>query len=52
MFYIIGVGLKPKQLTLEAMDSIRNCKEVYIDNYTNIFSQGDLKELEDIIERK
>ncbi|HRS42972.1 MAG TPA: diphthine synthase [Candidatus Diapherotrites archaeon] len=52
MFYIIGVGLKPKQLTLEAMECIRNCKEVYIDNYTNIFSQGDLKELEDIIEKK
>lgn len=52
MFYIIGVGLKPKQITLEAIECIKNCSEVYIDNYTNIFSQGDLKELEGIIEKK
>lgn len=52
MFYIIGVGLNPKQLTLEAIECIKECTEVYIDNYTNIFSQGDLKELEEILKKK
>lgn len=52
MFYIIGVGLNPKQLTLEAIECIKKCTEVYIDNYTNIFSQGDLTELEKILEKK
>lgn len=52
MFYIIGVGLNPKQLTLEAIECIKECTEVYIDNYTNIFSQGNLKELEGILDKK
>jgi diphthine synthase len=52
MFYIIGVGLNPRQITLEAIDCIKNCTEMYIDNYTNIFSEGDLKELEKKLEKK
>jgi len=52
MFYIIGIGLVPEQLTLEAKVAIDNCKEVYIDNYTNIFSQGNILSLEKIINKK
>jgi diphthine synthase len=52
MFYIIGIGLNTKQITIEAMDAIKNCSEVYIDNYTNIFSNGDVDELEKTISKK
>ena len=52
MFYIIGVGLNTSQLTLEALEAIKECTDVYIDNYTNIFSDGTLTELEKIIEKK
>jgi len=46
MFYIISVGLNPKQLTIEAIEAIKSCNYLYIDNYTNIFSEGDISELE------
>lgn len=52
MFYIIGIGLNPKQMTLEAKQAIDDCEEVYIDNYTNIFSNGNIRELEEIINKK
>ncbi len=52
MFYIIGVGLNTKQLTIEAIEAIKACSSVYIDNYTNIFSGGELEELEKIISKK
>ena len=52
MFYIIGIGLNTKQITLEAINAIKDCKEIYIDNYTNKFSSGDINELEEIISKK
>lgn len=52
MFYIIGVGLIPKQMTLEAMEAIKECSEIYIDNYTNIFSEGEITELENLLHKK
>lgn len=52
MFYIIGIGLTTNQLTLEAVEAINKSQKIYIDNYTNIFSQGDIKELENKINKK
>ncbi|MFA5745273.1 MAG: diphthine synthase [archaeon] len=52
MFYIIGIGLNTKQLTIEARYAIKDCKDVYIDNYTNIFSEGELQEIEKTIDKK
>jgi diphthine synthase len=52
MFYIISVGLFPEQITKEAIDIVSNCDEVYIDNYTNIYSQGQIKDLEKIVSKK
>jgi len=49
MFYIIGIGLTTKQLSLEAKEAIKKSKEVYIDNYTNILSSGEINELEETI---
>lgn len=52
MFYIIGIGLNPNQITLEALEAIKNCNDIYIDNYTNIFSCGQLEQLEKTISKK
>ncbi len=52
MFYIIGIGLHPKQITKEALEIISSCDNVYIDNYTNQFSYGNTKDLEEIIQKK
>jgi len=52
MFYIIGIGLNPKQMSLEARDVISKCSEVYIDNYTNQLSQGSVGHLEREIGKK
>lgn len=51
MFYIIGIGLSLGQLTLEAKQTLLECKEVYMDNYTNIYTQ-EIKNLEKIINKK
>lgn len=52
MFYIIGIGLNTKQITLEAKDALKKVDKVYIDNYTNILSSGDVKNLEENIEKE
>jgi diphthine synthase len=52
MFYIIGIGLSVNQITKEALDIISKSKDVYIDNYTNILSEGEVSELEKIINKK
>ncbi len=52
MFYLIGIGLKPKQLTLEALEAIKQCEKVFLDSFTSKYSEGALQELEKIIEKK
>jgi diphthine synthase len=52
MFYIIGIGLNTKQITLEALEIIKNCGEIYIDNYTNKFSSGQVNDLEELVSKK
>ncbi len=52
MFYIIGIGLTDNQLTIEAKNAIEACTQVFLDDYTNIFSQGKVKDLEKIILKK
>ncbi len=52
MFYIIGIGLNVKQLTLEAIQAIKSSNKIYIDNYTNIFSEGQISDLETFLEKK
>jgi diphthine synthase len=52
MFYIIGIGLTSSQITLDAKNAIKDSNEVYIDNYTNILSKGDIEELEKKLNKK
>jgi diphthine synthase len=52
MFYLIGIGLKPKQLSLEALDALKNADQIYLEGYTSEYSEGLLKELQEIIGKK
>ncbi len=52
MLYLIGIGLTTNQLTLEALHTIQTCSEVYVENYTSKYAQGEIQALEKIIARK
>ena len=52
MFYLVGIGLgDEKDLTLRAVEVLKNCEEVYFESYTSIY-RGDLKKLEKLIDKK
>jgi diphthine synthase len=34
MFYLIGLGLNEKSITLEAKEALEKCKKIYLENYT------------------
>jgi len=40
MFYLIGIGLRPEHLTLEAVQAVGKCGRVFLDTYTSAYSQG------------
>ncbi len=52
MFYLIGIGLKPKHLTLEAMEAIKQSDSVFLDSYTSKYCEGSVQELEQICGKK
>jgi len=52
MFYLIGIGLKPKQLTLDAIETLKKCDQIFLEGYTSEYSEGILKELEKIVGKK
>ncbi|MEK6941311.1 MAG: diphthine synthase [archaeon] len=52
MLYLIGAGLKPEHLTIEALEAIKKCDRVFLDTYTSMFSDGNLQELEKLAEKK
>jgi len=37
MFYLIGLGLSEKGLSIEALEILKKCKKVYVENYTSEF---------------
>jgi diphthine synthase len=51
MLYIIGLGLNEESLTQEGLKAIKECKEIYLENYTVEFPY-DVKELEKTIKKK
>ena len=51
MFYLIGLGLDLKSISLEALDVIRKADKVYIENYTIEFPY-DAQRLEQVIGNK
>jgi diphthine synthase len=52
MFYLIGIGLKPEHITLEAISAIKECDEIYLEKYTSQYTQGENSKLEEIIDKK
>lgn len=51
MLYIIGIGLRHKDITLRALEAIKECDSVYLENYTSILSYK-LEDLEKLIGKK
>ena len=49
MLYLVGIGLKPKHLTLEAIEVLKSCDQLFLEGYTSEYSQGLLKELEEVL---
>jgi len=52
VFYLIGLGLKPRHLSIEAIEAIKKCKEIFIDSYTSALSEGSVQELESLTGKK
>lgn len=52
MLYLIGLGLNTNQLTLEALHTIQTCSEVFVENYTSKYAQGEIQTFEKIIAKK
>ena len=52
MLYLIGIGLgNEKSLSLEAIEILKKCKKIYLENYTSKF-QGSINNLEKLIGKK
>ncbi len=49
MLYLIGLGLRPEHLTLEALETLKACETIYLENYTSGYSEGSVAELENLI---
>jgi diphthine synthase len=52
MLYLIGIGLKPSQLTIEAINTIKNCDNVFLEVYTSQYSEGHISEIEELTGKK
>src|SRR3989344_4655177 len=52
MLYLIGIGLKPKHLTIEALDAIKDSGQVFLEAYTSAYAEGTLTELEEVTGKK
>jgi len=51
MLYLIGLGLDKKDISLKALEVIKKCKNIYIENYTTKLPYS-IKELEKTIKKK
>ena len=51
MFYLIGIGLKPKHMTLEALHALEECDSIYLETYTSLL-QCTIADLEQLYGKK
>ena len=51
MLYLIGLGLDKKDISLEALETIKDCDKIYLENYTTVFPYT-AKDLEKVIKKK
>jgi len=52
MFFLIGIGLNPQQVTQEALEAIKQSKRVFFESYTSNYAEGDIEELEKLCGKK
>lgn len=52
MFFLISAGLRPEQLSLEALEKLKKCDEVFFDSYTSQYSEGSVELLESLSGQK
>lgn len=52
MFYLIGIGLNPNQITLEALEAIKKSNQVFIEAYTSQYAEGSIQLLEKKVKKK
>lgn len=50
-FFLIGTGLNEKSISLEAIEAIKTCNEIYLENYTVDFPY-EKEKLEKVIKKK
>jgi diphthine synthase len=48
MLFLIGIGLKPSQLTIEALETIKQCDQIFLETYTSQYSEGTINEIKNI----
>ena len=49
MLYIIGLGLKPKDISIEGINALKNCEKIFLESYTSQYATGTPQELEVLI---
>ena len=49
MLYLVGIGLKPAHLTLEALEVLKSCDQVFLEAYTSEYAQGFVEDLKKLI---
>lgn len=52
MLFLVGAGLIPEHITLQALDILKKCEKIFLDTYTSTFAEGTLLELEKIVGKK
>ena len=50
-FYLIGLGLNPSSISVEALEVLKKCKKIYLEDYTSNFPYS-IKKLEKTIRKK
>ncbi len=46
--YIVGLGLSPKMASLQALEALRSCDQVFYEEYTSTPSEGSIEDLESL----
>ncbi|MBR9678788.1 MAG: diphthine synthase [Nanoarchaeota archaeon] len=50
MFYLVGLGLCGEQdLTLKSVEALKKCSEIFLENYTSLAPELNIKKLEKIV---
>jgi diphthine synthase len=52
MLYLVGIGLKPKHITLEALEVLKACPIVIWEEYTSKLAEGRCEDLENIVGKR